>query len=110
MLLGLGVVLFRRGKGVAIMERLLQNVARFLHLGQFGILFRSYEITKISRSSFTMFYRIERDGKTTAEGETVLICFDYEKRKPRRLDGLFLERLESFEDVPNRSLQKASTT
>lgn len=57
------------------------------------------KITKISRSSFTMFYRIERDGKTTAEGETVLICFDYEKRKPRRLDGLFLERLESFEDV-----------
>jgi YbgC/YbaW family acyl-CoA thioester hydrolase len=53
--------------------------------------------TNVSRSSFTMEYRIERDGKATAEGETALICFDYEKRKPRRLDVVFKEKLESFE-------------
>ena len=54
-------------------------------------------ITNVSRSSFTMCYRIERDGEVTAEGETVLICFDYEKRKPRRLDAIFKEKIESFE-------------
>ena len=54
-------------------------------------------ITNVSRSSFTMCYRIERDGEATAEGETVLICFDYEKRKPRRLDAVFKEKVAAFE-------------
>jgi acyl-CoA thioester hydrolase len=54
-------------------------------------------ITNVSRSSFTMCYRIERDGKAIAEGETVLICFDYEKRKPRRLDAVFKEKVSAFE-------------
>ena len=54
-------------------------------------------ITNVSRSSFTMCYRIERDGEATAEGETVLICFDYEKRKPRRLDAVFIEKVAAFE-------------
>jgi YbgC/YbaW family acyl-CoA thioester hydrolase len=55
------------------------------------------KITNISRSSFTMCYRIERDGEVTAEGETVLICFDYEKRKPRRLGASFKEQIGAFE-------------
>ena len=50
----------------------------------------------ISRSSFTMEYCIERDGLVTAEGETVLVCFDYQKRKPRRLDAQFLEKISAF--------------
>jgi YbgC/YbaW family acyl-CoA thioester hydrolase len=54
-------------------------------------------ITNVSRSSFTMCYRIERDGEATAEGETVLICFDYEKRKPRRLDAVFKEKVAALE-------------
>ena len=54
-------------------------------------------ITNVSRSSFTMCYRIERDGEATAEGETVLICFNYEKRKPRRLDAVFIEKVAAFE-------------
>ena len=54
-------------------------------------------ITNVSRSSFTMCYRIERDGEATAEGETVLICFNYEKRKPRRLDAAFIEKVAAFE-------------
>lgn len=54
-------------------------------------------VTDVSRSSFTMCYRIERDGEATAEGETMLICFDYQKRKPRRLDLLFKEKLAAFE-------------
>jgi len=54
-------------------------------------------IKDISRLSFTMEYRIECDGAVTAEGETVLVCFDYQKRKPRRFDAQFREKIETFE-------------
>ncbi len=57
------------------------------------------KVTSVSRSSFTMCYRIERDGEVTAEGETALICFDYQKRKPRRLDVVFKDKLASFEGL-----------
>ncbi len=56
-------------------------------------------ITKVSRSSFVMDYRIERDGEATAEGETVLICFDYTTRKPRRIAGEFRDKIETFETL-----------
>ena len=55
-------------------------------------------IKEISRLSFTMEYRIERDGEVTSEGETVLVCFDYEKRKPRRFDVEFRGKVEAFEE------------
>jgi YbgC/YbaW family acyl-CoA thioester hydrolase len=55
-------------------------------------------IKNISRSSFTMEYRIERDGEVMAEGETALVCFDYQKRKPRRLDVEFREKMVAFEE------------
>ena len=51
----------------------------------------------ISRLSFTMEYCIERDGAVTAEGETVLVCFDYQKRKLRRFNAQFREKIETFE-------------
>ena len=54
-------------------------------------------IKNISRSSFTMEYCIERDGEVVAEGETALVCFDYQKRKPRRLDVEFREKVVAFE-------------
>ena len=54
-------------------------------------------ITELGRSSFRMAYRIERAGQATAEGETTLVCFDYAARKPRRLDGEFVKRVEEFE-------------
>ena len=56
-------------------------------------------IKGVSRSSFTMAYRIERNGTVTAEGDTVLICFDYLKRKPRRLDEAFRQKIEAFEQL-----------
>ena len=46
-----------------------------------------------------LFRSIERDGEATAEGETVLISFDYEKRKARRLDVAFKEKVAFFEGV-----------
>jgi acyl-CoA thioester hydrolase len=54
-------------------------------------------VKDVSRSSFKMVYRIERDGQVTAEGETVLVCFDYQERKPRRLDVQLRERMAAFE-------------
>ncbi len=50
-------------------------------------------IAKVSRSSFVLEYRIERDGEGTAEGWTSLVCFDYEARKPRRLPEVFRHAL-----------------
>lgn len=57
------------------------------------------KISELGRSSFRMAYRIERAGRVTAEGETVLVCFDYRVRKPRRLDGEFVARAEAFEQA-----------
>ena len=54
-------------------------------------------VKEVGRSSFKMAYRIERNGEATAEGETVLVCFDYQKRKARRLDAEFVARIEAFE-------------
>jgi len=51
----------------------------------------------VGRSSFTLQYRIERAGEVCAEGETALVCFDYVKRKPRRLDKEFRGKIEGFE-------------
>lgn len=55
------------------------------------------KVKNIRRAMFTMEYRIERDGTVTAHGETVLACLDYQKRKPRRLDVKFLEKVDAFE-------------
>jgi YbgC/YbaW family acyl-CoA thioester hydrolase len=57
------------------------------------------KIVEIGRSSFRMAYRIERDGRATAEGETVLVCFDYAARKPRRLEGEFVDKVRHWEGL-----------
>ncbi len=54
-------------------------------------------INDVRRALFNMEYRIERDGVATAYGETVMTCFDYQKRKPRRLDTRFLEKIAGVE-------------
>ena len=55
------------------------------------------KIVEVGRSSFRMAYRVERDGKPTAEGDTTLVCFDYQARRPRRLDEEFVRKVETFE-------------
>jgi YbgC/YbaW family acyl-CoA thioester hydrolase len=55
------------------------------------------KVKDVGRSSFKMEYRIERNGEVTAEGETTLVCFDYQNRKPRRLDAQFREKAEAFD-------------
>ncbi|PLX80298.1 MAG: esterase [Desulfuromonas sp.] len=57
------------------------------------------KVNELGRSSFRMAYRIERDGKGTAEGETTLVCFDYQSRKPRRLAAEFQNKVREFEGL-----------
>jgi YbgC/YbaW family acyl-CoA thioester hydrolase len=80
--------------GIILPEARVKYLAEMFHDDELVI---GAKVTNVSRSSFAMVYRIERDGEVTAEGETVLICFDYEKRKPRRLDTKFREKIEAFE-------------
>ncbi|MDB4470670.1 acyl-CoA thioesterase [Deltaproteobacteria bacterium] len=51
---------------------------------------------KMKRSSFILEYRIERAGELTAEGETPIVCFDYQKRKPCKIPTQFHLVLNSF--------------
>jgi YbgC/YbaW family acyl-CoA thioester hydrolase len=80
--------------GIILPEAHVKYLAEMFHGDELLI---GARIVDVSRSSFKMSYRIERHGQATAEGETVLICFDYEKRKPRRLNAEFREKIESFE-------------
>jgi acyl-CoA thioester hydrolase len=57
------------------------------------------KIVEIGRSSLRMAYRIERNGQATAEGETVLVCFDYAARKPRRLEKQFVDLVRHWEGL-----------
>lgn len=50
----------------------------------------------LKRSSFVLEYRIERGGLLTAEGETPIVCFDYQKRKPCKIPTLFHQALRHF--------------
>lgn len=53
----------------------------------------------MKRSSFTLGYRIEREGSLTAEGETALVCFDYQVRKPCRIPVPFRRAISDFEQI-----------
>ncbi|MCF6238721.1 MAG: acyl-CoA thioesterase [Candidatus Marinimicrobia bacterium] len=90
--------------GVIMPEAHLKYLAEMFHDDELVI---GVRIGKLGRSSFTMIYQIERDGETTAEGETVLVCFDYDKRKPRRLHVEFRERVEVFEGSRNMVAQSS---
>ncbi|MDA3902758.1 MAG: thioesterase family protein [Desulfuromusa sp.] len=53
----------------------------------------------LKRSSWMMEYRIERGAELTAEGETPLICFNYQTRKPCRIPPDFRATLIAFEEL-----------
>lgn len=52
-------------------------------------------VAALKRSAFTLDYQIKRAGEVTAEGSTVLVCFDYQQRKPCRMPPLFRTALET---------------
>jgi YbgC/YbaW family acyl-CoA thioester hydrolase len=51
------------------------------------------KVTEIKRSSFELYYVIERAGEITAEGSTPLVSFDYTRKKPCRLPEKFRAEL-----------------
>ncbi len=53
----------------------------------------------LKRSSWVMEYRIEREGQLTAEGETPLVCFNYQTRKPCRIPSAFRTALVEFDGL-----------
>jgi len=53
----------------------------------------------LKRSSWVMAYRIECEGQLTAEGETPLVCFNYQTRKPCRIPSEFRTTLVEFEGL-----------
>jgi 4-hydroxybenzoyl-CoA thioesterase len=53
----------------------------------------------LKRSGWTLAYRITCQGELTAEGETPLICFDYQKRKPCRMPTPFRDALTRYEQL-----------
>ena len=82
------------GLGMILPEAHVKYRAEMFHGDELLI---GVRVNALSRSSFTMQYRIERAGEVTAEGETALVCFDYQSRKPRRLDTGFKDKLRDFE-------------
>ncbi|MHB8709195.1 MAG: acyl-CoA thioesterase [Desulfuromonadales bacterium] len=82
------------GCGIILPEAHVQYLAEMFMGDELTI---GAKIVETGRTSFRMAYRIEREGKATAQGETTLVCFDYAARKPRRLDGEFVERVREFE-------------
>jgi YbgC/YbaW family acyl-CoA thioester hydrolase len=57
------------------------------------------KVTELRNAAFVMAYRIERDGRPTAEGTTHLVAFDYGGRKPCRLPEAFREAIIRFEGL-----------
>ena len=84
------------GCGIILPEAHVRYRAEMFHGDELLI---GARVRELSRSSFKMEYRIERDGEITAEGETALVSFDYQKRKPRRLDADFKGRVMVAEGI-----------
>jgi len=82
------------GCGIILPEAHVKYLAEMFLGDQLEI---GVRVSSVGRSSITMEYRIERDGKPTAEGTTALVCFDYQARKPRRLPEGFRAAIEAFE-------------
>lgn len=70
------------GCGVILPEAQVRYLAE-MFLGE--ALEIGVRVGEVRNSSWKMEYRIERQGKVTAEGSTALVCFDYARRKPRRM-------------------------
>lgn len=81
-----------QGLGMILPEARVQYRAEMFHSDELCI---GVRVEQVKGSSFTLGYRVERDGDVTAEGETALVCFDYQARKPRRLPKPFQDALVS---------------
>lgn len=61
------------------------------------VLLVSARPTRVGDTSFTLAYRVERkgDGALVAEGESVQVCFDYEKQQKKRVPDAMRKALEA---------------
>jgi YbgC/YbaW family acyl-CoA thioester hydrolase len=57
-------------------------------------------VEELRNRSFTLGYRIEREGKATAEGTTSQVCFDYRERRPQALSPAFRQAVARLEGAP----------
>jgi YbgC/YbaW family acyl-CoA thioester hydrolase len=56
-------------------------------------------VSQMRQSALVMAYRITRGGKSTAEGTTALVVFDYQLRKARRIPQELRQAIEYFEGM-----------
>jgi len=84
------------GCGIILPEAQVRYLAE-MFLGDQLII--GVRVTEVRNSAFVMTYRIEREGKATAEGATHLVAFDYQARKPCRLPPDFRQALIGFEGM-----------
>jgi acyl-CoA thioester hydrolase len=82
--------------GIILPEAHIRYLAEMFHDDKLVI---GARVSQVSRITFIMEYLIERDGEVTAEGQTSLACFDYQKRRTRRLDPGFVRKIKAFEGL-----------
>lgn len=55
--------------------------------------------SKLGNKSFIMSYRVEENDKLYAEGQTVMVCFDYIENKPISMPEEWKTRIANFEGL-----------
>ncbi len=85
------------GCGIILPEARVQYAAE-MFLGE--VLEIGVRVPTMGRSSFAMEYRVEREGKVTAEGATPIVVFDYAARRARRLPQALRTAIASWENIP----------
>lgn len=66
------------GTGV-IMSDVVINFKSELFYGD--VISASVAVTNVSRASFDIVYRLQKEGALVAEAKTGMVCYDYEKKK-----------------------------
>jgi acyl-CoA thioester hydrolase len=84
------------GCGIILPEARVRYLAEMFLGEQLEI---GVRVTEVRNSALVMAYRIERDGRPTAEGTTNLVAFDYQSRKPVRLPPTFRQAVTAFEGL-----------
>lgn len=51
---------------------------------------------EFSKTSFTLFYEIFKDEKLVISGNTLLVAFDYENHKIKKLPKIFVEKINNI--------------
>lgn len=55
--------------------------------------------SRIGTKSFVMSYKIEQDGKIFAEGNTVMVCYNFIDNHPIAMPELWKEKISAFEGL-----------